>query len=380
MTAATGIRRAKLFSSRTRPWRSCCAANSKPCSPTSAQTWSPPLPPGPSPGSSTSTIGVKVTRPCCAISHDTYSASPSPTRASSLSTTTPSASATSSANHRAGAPAACTATSSCAGSSSTSCPKACIRSDILAFATVADASAPLRPAFSSSANAQPRRPPNPRHQAFSKSLTKAPQSPPHRGAVQLAVEATSSTSAGSRPKMPSDHDTLLPLPGSIVLIVRVLEAPQPSSARRPDHLSSRVQQTLDRPFVARPSSRRRGLADWIGSHLRAPLRLSARFRRWWRLLPSLSKRREAMLIQDHPTAPVTLSTGWSRSIATGGRDQSEYLVAINRCAQRICRNMGVLCIFLWVPGATETVAKFRPRRKCLQNGRVQAAKIGQSRA
>ena len=255
MTAATGIRRAKLFSSRTRPWRSCCAANSKPCSPTSAQTWSPPLPPGPSPGSSTSTIGVKVTRPCCAISHDTYSASPSPTRASSLSTTTPSPSATSSANHRAGAPAACTATSSFAGSSSTSCPKACIRSDISAFGTLADASAPLRPAFSSSANAQPRRPPNQRHQAFSKSLTKAPQSPPHRGAVQLAVEATSSTSAGSRPKMPSDHDTLLPLPGSIVLIVRVLEAPQPSSARRPDHLPSRVQQTLNRPFVAQPSSR-----------------------------------------------------------------------------------------------------------------------------
>ena len=40
-----------------------------------------PLPPGPSPGSSTSTIGATVTRPCCAIWHDTYSASPSPTRA-----------------------------------------------------------------------------------------------------------------------------------------------------------------------------------------------------------------------------------------------------------------------------------------------------------
>ena len=53
--------------------------------------------------------------------------------------------------------------------------------------------------------------------------------------------ATSSTSAGSRPKMPSDHDPLFPLPGSIVLIVRVLEAPQPSSARRPDHLSFTVQ-------------------------------------------------------------------------------------------------------------------------------------------
>ena len=51
MTAATGIRHAKLFSSRTWPWPSCCAANSKPCSPTNAQTWLSPLPPGPSPGS-----------------------------------------------------------------------------------------------------------------------------------------------------------------------------------------------------------------------------------------------------------------------------------------------------------------------------------------
>src|SRR4051812_44267770 len=56
----------------------------KPCSPRSAQTWSPPLPHGPSPGSSTSTIGGKVTRPCCAISHDTFSASPSRARASLL--------------------------------------------------------------------------------------------------------------------------------------------------------------------------------------------------------------------------------------------------------------------------------------------------------
>ena len=73
------------------------------------------------------------------------------------------------------------------------------------------------------------------------SATRAPPSPPNRGAVHVAAAATSSTSAGSRPKMPSDDDPLFPLPGSIVLIVRVLEAPQPSSARRPDHLSFTVQ-------------------------------------------------------------------------------------------------------------------------------------------
>ena len=231
MTAATGIRPAKLFSSLTWPWPSWCAANSKPCSPTSAQTWSPPLPPGPSPGSSTSTIGGKVTTPCCAISHDTYSASPSPTRASSRSTTTPSPSATRSANHRAGAPAACQATNSFAVSSSTFCPKACTRSAILAFGILPNVSTPLRHASSWNSNAQLLR----------RSPTRAPPSPPNRGAVHVAAAATSSTSAGSRPKMPSDHDPLFPLPGSIVLIVRVLAAPQPSSARRPDHLSFTVQ-------------------------------------------------------------------------------------------------------------------------------------------
>src|SRR4249919_3121922 len=249
MTAAIGIRRAKLFSSRTWPWPSCCAANSKPCLPTSAQTWSPPLPSGPSPGSSTSTIGGKVTTPCCAISHDTYSASPSPIRASSRSTTTPSPSAISSANHRVGAGAACLATSSSAASSSTFCPKACTRSAILAFGTPPNVSAPLRHASSWSSNAQLRRLPNRRHQAFSKSPTKAPLSSPNRGAVHVAAAATSSTSVGSPPNTPSDHDPLLPLPNSIVLIVRVREAPPPSSARRPNHLSFQLQYPLNRPSL-----------------------------------------------------------------------------------------------------------------------------------
>ena len=154
-----------------------------------------------------------------------------PTRASSRSTTTPSPSATRSANHRAGAPAACQATNSFAVSSSTFCPKACTRSAILAFGILPNVSTPLRHASSWNSNAQLLR----------RSPTTAPPSPPNRGAVHVAAAATSSTSAGSRPKMPSDHDPLFPLPGSIVLIVRVLEAPQPSSARRPDHLSFTVQ-------------------------------------------------------------------------------------------------------------------------------------------
>jgi hypothetical protein len=45
--------------------------------------------------------------------------------------------------------------------------------------------------------------------------------------------------------------------------------------------------------------------------------------------------------EDHPTAPVTPTLSlvaidrnrWSRSIGTGGRDQSEQVVAISRNAQ-----------------------------------------------
>ena len=111
------------------------------------------------------------------------------------------------------------------------CPKACTRSAILAFGILPNVSTPLGHASSWNSNAQLLR----------RSPTRAPPSPPNRGAVHVAAAATSSTSAGSRPKMPSDHDPLFPLPGSIVLIVRVLEAPQPSSARRPDHLSFTVQ-------------------------------------------------------------------------------------------------------------------------------------------
>ena len=48
-----------------------------------------------------------------------------------------------------------------------------------------------------------------------------------------------------------------------------------------------------------------------------------------------------MLFADHPTAPVTpvhslvaiARNGWSRSIGMPGRNQSEQLVAITRCAQ-----------------------------------------------
>jgi hypothetical protein len=87
----------------------------------------------------------------------------------------------------------------------------------------------------------PPRSSNPRRRAFPKSLTKAPQPPSNRGAVHVALEAVSSTSAGSPPKMPSDHDPLLPLPGSILILARVLQTPQPPSDRRPDHLPSRVQ-------------------------------------------------------------------------------------------------------------------------------------------
>ena len=57
--------------------------------------------------------------------------------------------------------------------SSTSCPEACIRSATSAFGTLPNAIAPLRPVFSSTSNAKPRRSSNPRHRAFSKSLTKA---------------------------------------------------------------------------------------------------------------------------------------------------------------------------------------------------------------
>jgi hypothetical protein len=53
----------------------------------------------------------------------------------------------------------------------------------------------IGPAFSSTWNAKPRRSSNPRHRAFSKSLTKAPQLPSNRGAVRVAPEAISSTSA-----------------------------------------------------------------------------------------------------------------------------------------------------------------------------------------
>ena len=57
MAAATGIRPAKLFSSLTWPWPSWCAGKLKAMLANKRPTWSPPLPPGPSPGSSTSTIG-----------------------------------------------------------------------------------------------------------------------------------------------------------------------------------------------------------------------------------------------------------------------------------------------------------------------------------
>ena len=113
-----------------------------------------PLPPGPSPGSCSSIIGGKVTRPCCVISRDMYSGSPSPIRASSLSTTKPSPSVTTSANQRVGAGAACPATSSCAGSSNTSCPKACIRSAISDFGTRPSVNASRRLASSSNSNAR----------------------------------------------------------------------------------------------------------------------------------------------------------------------------------------------------------------------------------
>ena len=115
------------------------------------------------------------------------------------------------------------ATNSFAVSSSTFCPKACTRSAILAFGILPNVSTPLRHASSWNSNAQLLR----------RSPTRAPPSPPNRGAVHVAAAATSSTSAGSRPKMPSDHDPLFPLPGSIVLIVRVLEAPQPSRPADP---------------------------------------------------------------------------------------------------------------------------------------------------
>ena len=110
-------------------------------------------------------------------------------------------------------------------------PKGLHKVRYLAFGILPNVSTPLRHASSWNSNAQLLR----------RSPTRAPPSPPNRGAVHVAAAATSSTSAGSRPKMPSDHDPLFPLPGSIVLIVRVLEAPQPSSARRPDHLSFTVQ-------------------------------------------------------------------------------------------------------------------------------------------
>jgi hypothetical protein len=42
--------------------------------------------------------------------------------------------------------------------------------------------------------------------------------------------------------------------------------------------------------------------------------------------------------------------------------------------------MGVIRIFSLVPDTTETAVKFRPRRKCLQNGHFRVAKIGQSQA
>src|SRR5215475_3140668 len=57
---------------------------------------------------------------------------------------------------------------------------------------------------------------------------------------------------------------------------------------------------------------------------------------------SLWKRSEAMPIRrspngarhPRPQAIATARNRWSRSVGTGGRDQSESLVAISRCAQR----------------------------------------------
>jgi hypothetical protein len=145
---------------------------------------------------------------------------------------------------------------------------------ILVFGTLPSATAPLRPAFSSTSSAKPRRSSNPRRRAFPKSL-KAPQPPSSRGAVHVALEAASSTSAGSPPKMPSDHDPLLPLPGSIVILARVLQTPQPPSDPRPDQLLPMFSIINAQPtFVAQPASRQNpspSIRDSLGKNLIAPL-------------------------------------------------------------------------------------------------------------
>ena len=216
MTAATGLRPAKLFSSLTWPWPSWCAANSKPCSPTSAQTWSPPLPPGPSPGSSTSTIGGKARR-----------------RAALSRTIRIPRRHHQHAHRRARRPHR---------------HHPLQEAQIIALAHLPHARprirSPFPPARSPKGLHKVRyfglwHPSKRQHAAQARLLlelerttpprspTRAPPSPPNRGAVHVAAAATSSTSAGSRPKMPSDHDPLFPLPGSMSLLCASLRRHSP---------------------------------------------------------------------------------------------------------------------------------------------------------
>jgi hypothetical protein len=67
---------------------------------------------------------------------------------------------------------------------------------------------------------------NPRHQALAMALIKPPQSLPNRAAVHVAATAIPSTSVGSTPKMLSDHDPMLPLPGPIAVSAPYSLAPK----------------------------------------------------------------------------------------------------------------------------------------------------------
>src|SRR6202140_256575 len=54
-------------------------------------------------------------------------------------------------------------------------------------------------------------------------------------------------------------------------------------------------------------------------------------------IPSSSQKEPSQCrFEDHPTVLITPVHSWSRSIGTTGRNQSEQLVAITRCAHDSC--------------------------------------------
>ena len=113
-------------------------------------------------------------------------------------------------------------------------------------------------------------PPSPPRRANSKSLIKPLH--PNRLAVHVAAEATSSTPAGSRQKMPSDHDPIQPISGSFVLLscTRSSHATDPLGRPTPSCPSLRSI-TAQPTFFAKPASRENPQSSTIPPHSRPDL-------------------------------------------------------------------------------------------------------------